>query len=457
VGRDVVFGAGQYAPRTAEGRRLLAHELAHVIQQGVASSEQHSMTVSQPTDMQEQQADQIAASVALSVPYNARWKDISTDVPRHRLVNSIGGAGRIPGPVVQRDVTRPRTATGKQIIKDVTTETESLTGKVTAGSLAATEWESLFQRHFTEPDKIEEEVESSHARYFYSRIYGWVDAQHFFAHIQFAEDLGLEGATEKGIEIEKKQEMVRTLIGPEEDDPTIYSDFLKENLIGPDDFLHYREELFMAISAGLKMFLSDQERALIKGFDDRQLGKLILDSAKSAWSAEDLVSNQLGVQFFRLYGTYINAGADATEVRQRFIAKITEFFTSIGVVNSPAMVRKLTRSLPGKERWMAPKLTEAKARKRFPELFKFDKDTHRLRIAVYDTEALAEKKKGEVAKLAPSASALFVFPYGTNSYALYTGSVSHFEAVVLKSLIDRAIPTGAGGALVEVALPLAGP
>jgi hypothetical protein len=32
VGRDIVFGAGEYAPRTPEGQRLLAHELAHVVQ-----------------------------------------------------------------------------------------------------------------------------------------------------------------------------------------------------------------------------------------------------------------------------------------------------------------------------------------------------------------------------------------------------------------------------------------
>jgi hypothetical protein len=32
-GRDVVFGAGQYSPQTAAGRRLIAHELAHVVQQ----------------------------------------------------------------------------------------------------------------------------------------------------------------------------------------------------------------------------------------------------------------------------------------------------------------------------------------------------------------------------------------------------------------------------------------
>jgi hypothetical protein len=33
VGRDVVFGSGQYAPRTSAGRRLLAHELTHTVQQ----------------------------------------------------------------------------------------------------------------------------------------------------------------------------------------------------------------------------------------------------------------------------------------------------------------------------------------------------------------------------------------------------------------------------------------
>jgi hypothetical protein len=33
VGRDVVFGAEQYAPATMAGRRLIAHELTHVIQQ----------------------------------------------------------------------------------------------------------------------------------------------------------------------------------------------------------------------------------------------------------------------------------------------------------------------------------------------------------------------------------------------------------------------------------------
>ena len=36
VGRDVVFGAGQYVPGTVEGKHLIAHELTHVVQQSVA-------------------------------------------------------------------------------------------------------------------------------------------------------------------------------------------------------------------------------------------------------------------------------------------------------------------------------------------------------------------------------------------------------------------------------------
>jgi hypothetical protein len=38
VGHDVVFGAGQYRPETQDGRRLLAHELTHVVQQSGGAS-----------------------------------------------------------------------------------------------------------------------------------------------------------------------------------------------------------------------------------------------------------------------------------------------------------------------------------------------------------------------------------------------------------------------------------
>jgi hypothetical protein len=46
LGDDVVFGAGQYAPANAAGRRLLAHELAHVVQQsgGAAAAGQPQLS-----------------------------------------------------------------------------------------------------------------------------------------------------------------------------------------------------------------------------------------------------------------------------------------------------------------------------------------------------------------------------------------------------------------------------
>lgn len=64
VGRDVVFGSGQYAPGTAEGKQLLAHELAHVLQQKAsASAPQHSLIIGPADDEYEREADQIARQV----------------------------------------------------------------------------------------------------------------------------------------------------------------------------------------------------------------------------------------------------------------------------------------------------------------------------------------------------------------------------------------------------------
>ncbi len=65
VGRDVVFGAGQYAPASAAGRRLLAHELAHVAQQASAPSPSGPLAVSAPHDASERAAD-AAADAAMS-------------------------------------------------------------------------------------------------------------------------------------------------------------------------------------------------------------------------------------------------------------------------------------------------------------------------------------------------------------------------------------------------------
>ncbi len=62
VGRDIVFGANQYAPETGRGQHLLAHELAHVAQQSEPSPEAPTR-VSAPEEHSERAADRSAATV----------------------------------------------------------------------------------------------------------------------------------------------------------------------------------------------------------------------------------------------------------------------------------------------------------------------------------------------------------------------------------------------------------
>lgn len=59
TGSDLYFAAGEYRPGTGEGDRLLAHELAHVVQQRGAP-QSGPLMVSQPGDALEAQADSAA-------------------------------------------------------------------------------------------------------------------------------------------------------------------------------------------------------------------------------------------------------------------------------------------------------------------------------------------------------------------------------------------------------------
>jgi len=88
VGRNVVFGAGRYAPGKSTGRKLLAHELSHVVQQGGAhGSQTGKIQLGSPDDAFERQAEENA---------------ITIDEPRQP--NRITSLHQ---PVVQRDLARP--------------------------------------------------------------------------------------------------------------------------------------------------------------------------------------------------------------------------------------------------------------------------------------------------------------------------------------------------------------
>ncbi len=65
VGQDVVFGAGQYAPGTSEGRRLLAHELAHVLQKS-EGTRLEKYSVSSADDASEHEATAVEQKIANS-------------------------------------------------------------------------------------------------------------------------------------------------------------------------------------------------------------------------------------------------------------------------------------------------------------------------------------------------------------------------------------------------------
>ena len=57
VGNNVVFGPGRFAPNTTEGRRLLAHELTHVVQQGASPGKVPTSRTLPPNTIQPKSGD----------------------------------------------------------------------------------------------------------------------------------------------------------------------------------------------------------------------------------------------------------------------------------------------------------------------------------------------------------------------------------------------------------------
>lgn len=71
VGSDIFFRDGAYSPHSHEGQHLLAHELTHVVQQGgSAAGVQGKMSVNDPHDQYEAEADNVASQI-MSQPETA--------------------------------------------------------------------------------------------------------------------------------------------------------------------------------------------------------------------------------------------------------------------------------------------------------------------------------------------------------------------------------------------------
>jgi hypothetical protein len=77
LGRDIYFAPGQYAPHTSEGRRLLAHELVHVVQQrGVSrTTVPDRAAVGNPDSPLEAEAEVVATQVCGTGPLSPIHSD----------------------------------------------------------------------------------------------------------------------------------------------------------------------------------------------------------------------------------------------------------------------------------------------------------------------------------------------------------------------------------------------
>lgn len=369
IRNHIVFGSGMFRPQAPAGQMRLAHELAHVIQQTGYSPGPH--------DRLEQQA---SCAAVLGAPYLQKM-------------------GRT-APMIQREPTSPRRATSDQMItearrvlslepdseaSDETTRmwsnVPSNFGAVTTGSIARRIWTHIFLRHFTEPEPAPG-VESSHPRYLFSHQYGWIDAQHFFGFIDFAEtqsqkrpddqQTAFDAATAQGFDIEKKQQLIRDHVVIAQEPAR---DITRHMQVRPPNTPLFR--LPVPICATVMMggadfvapvLLSGAQKELYAQLSKEQKSKFYVDAAKSAFTYEDFVSNQLGTRFFFQNGLTINS-APAEDREQLFLHALSTFFSSIQVENNQKKLDKLAQQLPTIERFEAPKTTEEAERTKHPELF----------------------------------------------------------------------------------------
>ncbi len=96
VGRDIVFGAGQYAPGAAAGRQLLAHELTHTVQQsaGAAPAIQREIEVPEGLSLDTQGFTTKRTGDIYTCPAvvkNSVWNEIFTSLLHSPRIFTLAG------------------------------------------------------------------------------------------------------------------------------------------------------------------------------------------------------------------------------------------------------------------------------------------------------------------------------------------------------------------------------
>jgi hypothetical protein len=105
LGRDVVFGAGSYAPGTTGGNRLLAHELTHVVQQGHSRIQRFPDAIQQggvglvdnPEEFEDRESGptEVAGPIQMMVQRSATWKGATVHETVNPARTPFGGANPI--------------------------------------------------------------------------------------------------------------------------------------------------------------------------------------------------------------------------------------------------------------------------------------------------------------------------------------------------------------------------
>lgn len=132
IGQDVAFRQGAYAPGTGVGRKLIAHELTHVVQQQNTSGLKYRNTC-ENNDSHEREAQQVAERITSGNSQSGVSKTAGMTLMREGGPNPIWGGFRITGGndeyirAVRADLDRLNsTSTGSRLLREIETNRSGL-------------------------------------------------------------------------------------------------------------------------------------------------------------------------------------------------------------------------------------------------------------------------------------------------------------------------------------------
>jgi hypothetical protein len=128
VGRDVVFGTAQYVPESSMGRKLIAHELMHVVQQNFAPPSQNP-AVGKAKDVFEMQAETVANDITYLQPGQAALAAEKTSGARLQRLGANPGCTPAQAREIHQAIFNARSWVNKAVTK---LEADPLAAQTTA-------------------------------------------------------------------------------------------------------------------------------------------------------------------------------------------------------------------------------------------------------------------------------------------------------------------------------------